>query len=394
MTVIDTSPHPAMLPPLAGNAIRHFAPNWFAATMGTGVVALVLGHFDQVPALYQAGRLLWGLNIGLFALFSVLYALHWLLHAEQARRIASHTVLSMALGTIPMGLATIANGFVLFGPALLGPAAIDIAHGLWLLDCGLAIAAGLGVPLLMFTRQSHSPAQMTGVWLLPLVAAEVAAVSGLQLVTHLPQAEQGGVLLASLALWACSVPLALGLVVVLVVRMIVHSLPPASMAPSCWLALGPIATGALGMALFSQVVPGALANTALAPLAQPMAGAGLLLATLLWGYGLWWVGLASLISARYFTASVPFNLGWWAYVFPLGVFTLATWALADIWDSGILLGLGLVLGIVVVVTWMIVALRSIGSVWHGNPAGDDADAIVDPGFDDHGSVPASAVSSQ
>ncbi|WP_205747886.1 hypothetical protein [Devosia sp. FKR38] len=52
MIVIDTSPHPAILPPLAGNAIRHFAPNWFAATMGTGVVALVLGHFGQVPALY------------------------------------------------------------------------------------------------------------------------------------------------------------------------------------------------------------------------------------------------------------------------------------------------------------------------------------------------------
>jgi len=372
MSLAPASPDASPSLDLLGHAVRQVAPNWFAATMGTGVVAVILGRFDAVPALYQAGQLLWMLNTLIFVLFSALYALHWLRHAEQARAIASHPVMSMALGTIPMGLATITNGFVQFGPDLLGPLAIDIAHGLWRLDCALSVACGIGVPFLMFTRQTHSHQQMTGVWLLPLVAAEVAAASGILLAAHLPLAEQGGVLLASLVLWACSVPLALGLVAVLVVRMIVHSLPPASVAPTCWLALGPIGTGALGMALFSQIAPGALAASELAPLAPALAGASLLLSTLLWGYGLWWVGLASLISMRYFAGPVPFNLGWWAYVFPLGVFTLATLALADIWNSGVLHLLGVALVVALCVIWLLVALRSLAGAWRGSvlrPAG-------------------------
>ena len=366
MTLALAIHRPSARLPLLSQAVRHFGPNWFAATMGTGVVALILGHFSALPLFYEAGRLLWLLNMGLFALFSALYLAHWLLHRETARSIASHPVLSMALGTIPMGLATIGNGFVLFGPEVFGPVAIGIAHSIWWIDCALSLACGLGVPLLMMTRQTHSHAQMTGAWLLPLVAAEVAAVSGMLLAGHVPLADQSGVLLASLVLWACSVPLALGLVALLMVRMIIHGLPPASVAASCWLALGPIGTGALGMVLFSQIAPGALADGALAPLAPALAGASLLLGTLLWGYGLWWVGLATLITARYFAAPVPFNLGWWAYVFPLGVFALATLALANSWGSRTLHMLGLVLVMALLGSWLAVALRTIAATINGS----------------------------
>ena len=369
MTLIHTAniDHTAPAKPrLIDHAIRQIAPNWFAATMGTGVVSLVLGRFADIPLLYGLAQTLWLANILLFALLGALYAAQWLFHFDQARQIAEHPVLSMGLGTIPMGLATIGNGFLLFGPALLGPRSVEIAQLIWWVDCGLALACGLGVPFLMFTRQTHSYEQMTGLWLLPIVAAEVAAVSGLLLAGHLPPADQPGVLLASLVLWSCSVPLALGLVVVLVVRMIVHSLPPASLAPTCWLALGPIGTGALGMALVSQLAPTALAGTALAPLAPALAGACLLLATLLWGYGLWWVGLASLITARYFTAAVPFNPGWWGYVFPLGVFTLSTLVLAGIWNSVALQALGIGLVVTLCCIWMVVALRTLSSVWRSS----------------------------
>ena len=87
--------------------------------------------------------------------------------------------------------------------------------------------------------------------------------------------------------------------------------------------------------------------------------AWVLLGTVLWGYGLWWVGLASLISLRYFTAPVPFNPGWWAYVFPLGVFTLATMALAEIWGSSALHILSITLVVALCLIWLTVALRSI-----------------------------------
>lgn len=49
---------------------------------------------------------------------------------------------------------------------------------------------------------------------------------------------------------------------------------------------------------------------------------GNLLGLLLWGFGLVWLSfaIATLVNSRKF----PFNMGWWALTFPLGVFTTCT----------------------------------------------------------------------
>ena len=63
---------------------------------------------------------LWLANIALFALFSLLYAARWVLFPREAALIFRHPVMSMFFGAIPMGLATIVNGFLAFGPDFLG----------------------------------------------------------------------------------------------------------------------------------------------------------------------------------------------------------------------------------------------------------------------------------
>lgn len=347
------------------DVVRLFTPNWFAVSMGTGVVALALGQFETIPLLFAIGRDLWLFNIGLFALFALLYGARWLLHFEGAKRVFSHSAMSMSLGCIPMALATIINGMVLFGVPTFGEGVIALAYGLWWLDAAMALVCGIAVPFMMFTRQTHSHTNMTGIWLLPIVAAEVAAASGATLLPHLPHADQLGVLLLSYGLWAASVPLALGLLVALILRMIVHKLPPADMAASSWLALGPIATGALGMLLMAQCAPDILAAHGMADYAQAIGGASLLFAVLLWGYGVWWLGLACLITARYFRGEVPFNLGWWAYTFPLGVYALTTLKLAAIVPFPPLGVFGVLLVIALVAIWLVVALRTAVGAWRG-----------------------------
>jgi len=72
---------------------------------------------------------------------------------------------------------------------------------------------------------------MTAIWLLPIVAAEVAS-AGL-LLPHLadPQAALR-LLVLGYALWAFSVPLALSILVILVLRLVLHKLPHRDMAAS------------------------------------------------------------------------------------------------------------------------------------------------------------------
>ena len=166
--------------------VRQFTPNWFTATMGTGILALALNQFPvRVVGLHEVARGLWFLNIGLFVLFSILYATRWIVYYDEARRILAHSVVSMFFGAIPMGLATIINGFLVFGIPLWGNPALQTARALWWFDVLLSVGCGIFVPFMMFTRQEHNLEKMTGVWLLPIVAAEVAAVSGAQLVPYM-----------------------------------------------------------------------------------------------------------------------------------------------------------------------------------------------------------------
>jgi C4-dicarboxylate transporter/malic acid transport protein len=348
-------------------AIRQFTPNWFAATMGTGVLALALAQLPvQVPGLHAFAEGLWLFNIVLFVLFSVLYTARWALFFDEARRIFGHSTVSMFFGTIPMGLATIINGFLLFGVPRWGEGVVQLAEVLWWLDVVMSLACGVLIPYMMFTRQEHSIDQMTAVWLLPVVAAEVAAASGGLLAPHLLDAHsQLVVLITSYVLWAFSLPVAFSILTILLLRMALHKLPHENMAASSWLALGPIGTGALGMLLLGADAPAIFAANGLPGIGEIAAGLGLVAGITLWGFGLWWMLIAVLITLRYLRAGIPFNLGWWGFTFPLGVFSLATLKLASTLNLTFFSVFGGVLVAALAIMWLIVSKRTVQGAYRG-----------------------------
>ena len=350
---------------------RAFTPNWFAVTMGTGVLGLALGQFPSAPILARIGEALWLGDGLLFALFAALTLLRALRHADATRTTLADPVASMFHGCAPMALATIVNGLLLYGPATFGAAALPAAAVLWVADAGLALVCGLALPFLMFTRQRHTLADMTAIWLLPIVAAEVAAASGALLLPHVADPALAlAVLFASLVLWALSAPLAMGILTILFLRLALHKLPPAQMAPSSWLALGPIGTGALGLLLFAANGPAALEAAGIAaPLARGLGGAALLGGALLWGHGIWWLGIALLVTLRQLRAGdLPFSLGWWGYTFPLGVFALATLRLAESLPVPGLGALGAGLVALLAAIWAIVATRTLRALAGSAPS--------------------------
>lgn len=387
MTLVDRSFQPAGAKPLR-EIIRNFTPNWFTVTMGTGALALTLNQFPlAVPGLRQLATSLWLINTALFVAFALLYATRWVLFFDEARRIFRHPVMSMFFGAVPMGLATIINGFISFGTHLIGDKAILVAHTLWWLDAALSLASGLVIPYFMFTRQDHGIEKMTAIWLMPIVAAEVAAASGALLAPHLAAPHAFTVLVLGYVLWAYSVPLAMSILVILVLRLAVHKLPARDVGASAWLALGPIGTGALGLVLLGDNAPAIFAANGLAGIGDAAFGLGVIGALMLWGYGVWWLALATLKTIRYVREGLPFNLGWWGFTFPLAVYTLATLALARVTHLAAFAVLGGMLAVAVAILWTIVAAGTARGAWHGTlfvapclkdvplPAHFEADAV-------------------
>jgi C4-dicarboxylate transporter/malic acid transport protein len=368
--------------------VRQFTPNWFTATMGTGILALALNQFPiHIIGLHVVAQYLWFLNIALFLLFSILYFARWVAYYEGARRIFGHSVVSMFFGAIPMGLATIINGFVVFGIPLWGNPALQAARFLWWVDVVLAVACGVLIPFMMFTRQEHSLEKMTAVWLLPIVAAEVSAASGALLVMHMPDPQIAlRIVVISYALWAFSVPLAMSVLVILLMRLVLHKLPPSDMAATGWLALGPIGTGALGLILLgsdaNQIFPAA----GLPGIGEVAFGLGVIGGSMLWGYGLWWLLIALLTTRHYLHHGMPFNLGWWGFTFPIGVYAIATLALAKQTHIGFLFVVGGVLVAGLSCLWLTIATRTLHGAWRGHlfispclvPGSIPEDRIIEP----------------
>ena len=354
--------------PLAANlreVVRQFTPNWFAVTMGTGILALALNQLPlAIPYLHQLAAALWLLNIGLFLLFSLLYATRWVLFFHEARRIFGHSVMSMFFGTIPMGLATIINGFLAFGIPRWGGAAVTIAEALWWVDMVMALVCGVVIPFLMFTRQDHSLEKMTAIWLLPVVAAEVTAASAGQLVPHLANpAAALHILVMGYALWAFSVPIAMSMLVILLLRLVTHKLPHRDMAASGWLALGPLGTGALALLLLGADAPRVFQAAGMAGVGAVAQGLGIIGGVAMWGYGAWWMLIAILTTARYLRTGMPFNLGWWGFTFPIGVYAVATLALGRQTNIAFFSSLGTALVVVLTVLWVVIATRTLRGAW-------------------------------
>jgi len=63
---------------------------------------------------------------------------------------------------------------------------------------------------------------------------------------------------------------------------------------------------------------------------------------------------------------MPFNLGWWGFIFPLGVYALATVALANATHLTFLFVIGEVLVVYLTGVWLIVTAITIDSAWCGD----------------------------
>ena len=148
--------------------------------------------------------------------------------------------------------------------------------------------------------------------------------------------------------------------------MALHKLPHISMAASSWLALGPIGTGALGLLVLGGDAPAIFAAHGLAAVGVVAQGVGVIGGLTLWGFGLWWVLLAMMITIRYAREGAPFNLGWWGYTFPLGVYTAATLRLGTSLDLAFFGLVGALFALALAAAWTMVAALTIHGAWKGH----------------------------
>ena len=102
---------------------------------------------------------------------------------------------------------------------------------------------------------------------------------------------------------------------------------------------------------------------------DPMAGqiayvGGFFMALIMWGWGLIWFAFA--LASIYKSRPIPFNMGWWGFTFPLGVYSASTMFIGEQLPSLFFRILGTIFGVAVVLLWILIASRTAQGAWRGH----------------------------
>lgn len=176
--------------PATAASVRHLGPNWYAAVMGTAIVANAGAVLPlTAPGLRTAYQVVWALSALMLLTLLAARTVHWVRHGDQARRHLLDPSVAPFYGCLAMALLAVGGGTLAVGRDVIGePAALAADAVLWTLGTLVGLTAAAAIPYLMVTRHRIETGSASPVWLLPLVAPMVSAALGPALVPHLPAA--------------------------------------------------------------------------------------------------------------------------------------------------------------------------------------------------------------
>jgi len=356
--------------------LQRFRPAWFLINMGTGIVSILLFNLPYPYETTPDGRTLpeWTmwlsvavfiLNVVLFLIITVIGVLRYAMYPQAWNIMVRHPVKSLFLGTFPMGFSTIGVSFSNICVAHFGwggPSgwAEMFNWAMWWIDSILSVAVAIGVAYMIITSHRIKLPQQTAVMLLPVVAPIVASAHGAVVASKLSSPSDAvTTVMVSLVLWAIGVPTAMMILALYFHRLTLHKLPSKEVIVSMFLPLGPIGQGGYAIQALGTIAADRFPE---ADILDPLAGRvfyilGFLVACVLWGFGLIWLCFAvvPVLHNRF-----PFNMSWWSFTFPLGVYAMSTITMGKDMPSTAFAVLGTIFAVAVILLWMMVSALTMG----------------------------------
>ncbi|KAJ1819374.1 Plasma membrane sulfite pump involved in sulfite metabolism [Coemansia sp. RSA 2598] len=348
--------------------IRGFSPAWFNVTMGTGAIANLVYSFPYTcRPLEYIGMAIGLFNIVVYLACFAMFTARLIKYCDMSD-ILLHPQHSMSLGTIPMGLCTVVSGLVTMLSRYNATWIPVFALVLWCIVVVASVLCSLIVPFVVITHQKYTLESMSAILLLPVVPNVVAASTGGGVASVFSGSSATTIILVSYALWGMGVFLAMMLIAAYLIRLVLYKLPPKEAMASAFIPLGPLGQSSYGIQVLGtqalRVLPTSLPQVQ--QVGNILFTLGFIVGLLLWAAALWWFVHAT-CSAIYTLVHerVPFNLGWWALIFPTGTVVFSTNTLRATTGYTFFRVLGAVLTTGLAVLWAYVLVSTIMCAWSG-----------------------------
>lgn len=299
--------------------VRDLSPACFAMVMATGIVS---------TATYSLGMRV--LALALFGINVVAYAILWVLSLARVVRYPRRVLADLVDHTRGPGAFTVVAATCVLGTELiLLFEAYRAASVLWLL--GLLLWVGLTYTIFTgFTIKEDKPSLaegISGAWLLAVVSTQSVALLSAQLATYFGPYKLVMNFFA-LSMWLWGGMLYIWMISLIFYRYTFFKFSPGDLTPPYWINMGAMAISTLAGAVLITNTPHAPFLLSILPFLKGFT-------IFYWATGTWWLPMLAILAIwRHVYKRFPFTYDslYWGAVFPLGMYTACTLAIARAMD--------------------------------------------------------------
>lgn len=363
--------------------LKHFTWNWFAASMSTGGVALILANEGWTfRGLRDIGIIVYIFNLVLTVCFITLMILRFILCGGGIVSSLTRNREGIMFPTFWLTLATLLSGLARYWGQVGAPHA-------WVLSAANVLfwiyaVATFSSCVLQYTAISHMhPYELSGAmpaWILPVFPPMLAGTIASVISAAQPPRTALTVVIGGLTCQGVGMLVSLMIYAIFLSRLLTAGLPDRDVRPAMFISVGPPAFTALaligmasGVPLHKHLAPGVdgpTSGSAATTLSSTIPDLdidaavfrllALAVAVFLWGLSLFWFCLS--FFAVVMNPPRTFNLRWWAMVFPNAGFTLSTLSIGHTLNSGAIKGVGTGMSIVVIVAYLFVLGATVQAI--------------------------------
>jgi tellurite resistance protein TehA-like permease len=296
------------------HGVRDLFPAYFALVMATGIVSIAC-HLLKMDFLAYP----------LFYLNQLFYLVLWLLTLARIFRYPSQLWGDLSNHRLGIGFLTLVAGTNVLGSQfVILKSNQTVAFFLWTLGLALWLFLIYALFTVLTVKEEKPPLEsgINGAWMLFVVSTQSIVVLGMLLVSRFsPWEEMFTYAMLSFYLLGCMFYILI--ISLIVYRFMFFKIGPDEMTPPYWINMGAVAITTLAGAniLLKGTVP------FLTDLSAFIKG----FTIFFWASGTWWIPLLFILGAwRHIYRRYPltYHPAYWGLVFPLGMYTVATFQLA------------------------------------------------------------------
>jgi len=343
--------------------VKHFSPAWFACVMGTGGLANLLYLLSLLSSslafLKPMALILFWLNIVLFIVIIVPWLLRWFIHFNSLLSDLTHPMMSNFFVTMPAAAVVLGTNFFVIGKEYFADSFLDgLGLIMWIVGAILTLAISVFVMFNIFSQDNIDVEHINFSWFIPPVVGALLPMLGKWLVsaylitnTGLPQT----INLLDLVYYGISITLFVILSGVLLNRFVFNKFPKDALLPTFWIILGPVGLGSAALMDLSDSAKALNLINSVDTLK--------LVAIIFWGFGLWALLLTLAITFYYLRrGKIPFTLSWWAFIFPLAAYALASYSIYNYTQIKLVYWYTLLLAALLIFLWVLTSVNTISGI--------------------------------